>query len=99
MKNLIKTTPSLLVSNDEYRALKDGTTRTISLPLDKKILRYLPKAYEDATGTVLVFPVKECPTAFRFRTLGEKEQFSRRVFNIMAYKMEDGSEIVKIRFK
>lgn len=90
--------PSILVTDEEFAALSDGTSHLYTMPLTKKNIRMLPKAYEDATGTVLIFPMKESPKVFSFRTKGGA--FCRRnVQNIMAYKMEDGSEIIKVRLK
>ena len=98
MKNP-RNNPSFLVSDEEFAGLRDGSSHLFTMPLNEKNLRCLPKAYEDATGTVLIFPKKECPKTFSFRTKKGKETCSREVVNIMAYKMEDGSEIIKVRLK
>ena len=98
MKDLTKLKPGFLVSDEEFKALKDGTSHLFTIPLNKKNIQFLPLAYEDTTGTVLVFPMDESPKVFRFRTKG-KESCEREAVNIMAYKQEDGSEIIKIRLK
>ena len=97
MKDLRKTVPSILVTEEEFASLCEPTTHLYKMPLNKKNLRILPKAYADATGTILIFPVKECPKTFRTKT--SKETVRREVMNIMAYKQEDGSEIIKVRLK
>lgn len=99
MKDLRKTKPNFLVSDEEYVKLRDGSSHLFTMPLNEKNLRFLPQAYEDATGTVLIFPKKECPKEFSFRTKTSRGSCSREVVNIMAYKMEDGSEIIKVRLK
>lgn len=99
MKDLRKTVPSILVTEEEFASLREPTTHLYKMPLNKKNLRILPKAYADATGTILIFPVKECPKTFSFRTKTSKETVRREVMNIMAYKQEDGSEIIKVRLK
>lgn len=99
MKDLRKTKPSFLVSDEEFAALRDGTSHLFTMPLNEKNLRCLPRAYADATGTVLIFPKKECPKEFSFRTNKSRGSVTREVVNIMAYKMEDGSEIIKVRLK
>lgn len=99
MKDLRKTKPSILVSDEVFAGLKDGSSHLFTMPLNEKNLKFLPKAYEDATGTVLIFPKKECPPAFSFRTKTSRGSVTREVVNIMAYKMEDGSEIIKVRLK
>ena len=91
--------PSILVTDEEFASLRDGTSHAYTMPLNEKNLRFLPKAYADATGTILIFPKKECPKEFSFRTKKGKETCTREVMNIMAYKMEDGSEIIKVRLK
>jgi len=90
--------PSILVTNEEFAPLSDGTSHLYTMPLNRKNLRYLPQAYEDATGTVLIFPMRESPKEFQFRTKGG-DFCRRKVQNIMAYKMDDGSEIIKVRLK
>ena len=99
MKDLRKTKPSFLVSDEEFIGLRDGTSHLFTRPLNEKNLRFLPPAYEDATGTVLIFPKKECPKEFSFRTKTSRGSCTREVVNVMAYKMEDGSEIIKVRLK
>ena len=99
MKDLRKTRPSILVSDEVFASIKDGTSHLFEMPLNEKNLRFLPQAYEDATGTVLVFPKNECPKEFSFRTKTSRGSVTREVVNIMAYKMEDGSEIIKIRLR
>ena len=99
MKAPRKTKPSILVSDEVFAELRDGTSRLFTMPLNEKNLRFLPQAYEDATGTVLIFPKKECPKEFSFRTKTSRGSCTREVVNIMAYKMEDGSEIIKVRLK
>lgn len=99
MKDHRKTKPSILVSDEEFAGLKDGTSHLFTMPLNEKNLKHLPQAYEDATGTVLIFPKKECPAEFSFRTKTSRGSVTREVVNIMAYKMEDGSEIIKVRLK
>jgi len=99
MKDLRKTTPSFLVPPEEFTALRDGTTHVFKMPLNKKNLRFLPKAYEDAVGTMLIFPRRECPNEFSFHTRGSRETCRREVMNVIAYKEEDGSEIIKVRLK
>lgn len=94
-----KSKPSFLVSDDEFVGLKDGTSHLFTMPLNEKNLKFLPQAYEDCTGTVLIFPMNECPREFSFRTKKSRESCTREVQNIMAYKMEDGSEIIKVRLK
>ena len=99
MKDLRKTKPNFLVSDEEFAGLRDGTSHLYTMPLNEKNLRFLPQAYADATGTVLIFPKKECPKEFSFRTKTSRGSVTREVMNIMAYKMEDGSEIIKVRLK
>lgn len=99
MKDLRKTIPSILVSEEEFASLCDPQTHLYKMPLNEKNLRILPKAYPDATGTILIFPVKDCPKQLSFRTRESKLTVRRDVLNIMAYKMEDGSEIIKVRMK
>ena len=99
MKDLRKTKPSFLVSDEEFIGLRDGTSHLFTMPLNEKNLRFLPPAYEDAPGTVLIFPKKECPKEFSFRTKTSRGSCTREVVNVMAYKMEDGSEIIKVRLK
>lgn len=99
MKNLRNDKPNILVSDEEFVSLRDGTSHLYTMPLNEKNLRFLPPAYEDATGTVLIFPKKECPKEFAFRTKKSRGTCTREVMNIMAYKMEDGSEIIKVRLK
>lgn len=99
MKDLRKTKPSFLVSDEEFIGLRDGTSHLFTMPLNEKNLRFLPPAYEDATGTVLIFPKRECPKEFSFRTKTSRGSCTREVVNVMAYKMEDGSEIIKVRLK
>lgn len=98
MKDLRKTKPSILVSDEEFKAIREGS-HVFTMPLNEKNLRFLPQAYADATGTVLIFPKKECPREFSFRTKTSRGSCTREVMNIMAYKMEDGSEIIKIHLK
>lgn len=99
MKDLRKTKPNFLVSDEEFAGLRDGSSHLFTMPLNEKNLRFLPPAYEDATGTILIFPKKESPREFLFRTKRNGEICTREVVNIMAYKMEDGSEIIKVRLK
>lgn len=99
MKDLRKSRPNFLVSEEEFAGLRDGTTRVFTMPLNEKNLSFLPKAYEDAVGTILIFPKKECPREFSFRTKKSRGSCVREVVNIMAYKMDDGSEIIKVRLK
>ena len=99
MKDLRKTKPNFLVSEEEFAGLRDGSSHLFTMPLNEKNLRCLPQAYEDATGTILIFPKKECPKVFSFRTKKSRGSCTREVVNIMAYKMEDGSEIIKVRLK
>lgn len=99
MKDLRKTKPSFIVSPEEFAELRDGTSHLFKMPLNKKNLRFLPPAYEDATHTILIFPTRECPSEFSFRTKEGKETCRREVVNVMAYKEEDGSEIIKVRLK
>ena len=98
MKDLRKSKPSILVSDEEFASIRDGA-HTYTMPLNEKNLRFLPKAYEDATGTILIFPKKECPREFSFRSKRSRGSCTREVVNVMAYKMEDGSEIIKIHLK
>lgn len=93
-----RTRRSVLVTDEEFAAIKDGA-HLFTMPLNEKNLRLFPKAYEDATGTVLIFPRKECPDELSFRTKAGKRPCIREVVNVMAYKMEDGSEVIKIRMK
>jgi len=99
MKDLRKTKPSFLVSDEVFAGLRDGTSHLFTMPLNEKNLRCLPKAYADVTNTVLIFPKKECPKEFSFRTKTSRGSVTREVVNIMAYKQEDGSEIIKVRLK
>jgi len=98
MKDLRKSKPSILVSDEEFASIRDGA-HTYTMPLNEKNLRFLPKAYADATGKILIFPKKECPREFSFRSKKSRGSCTREVVNIMAYKMEDGSEIIKIHLK
>ena len=91
--------PNILVSEEEFASLRDGSTHLYTMPLNKKNLRFLPPAYPDCTGTILIFPMKECPKEISFRTRANKETCHRKVMNIMAYKLGDGSEVIKIRLK
>lgn len=99
MKDLRKTKPNFLVSDEEFAGLRDGSSHLFTMPLNEKNLRFLPPAYEDVTGTILIFPKKESPREFSFRTKKKGETCTREVVNIMAYKMEDGSEVIKVRLK
>ena len=99
MKDYRNLRPSFLVPMEKFIALRDRNSHVFETPLTKNVLKYLPPAYESAVGTILVFPSKECPKKFYFRTKECKEKCSRDVMNIMAYKLEDGSEIIKVRFK
>ena len=90
--------PTFLVSSEEFNALSDGTAHLFTMPLNKKNLRFLPAAYADSTGTVLIFPARECPKELRFKTK-DGGFCKREVLNIMAYKENDGSEIIKVRLK
>jgi hypothetical protein len=98
MKDLRKSKPNILVSDEEFASIRDGA-HTYTMPLNEKNLRFLPKAYADATGTILIFPKKECPREFSFRSKRSRGSCTREVVNVMAYKMEDGSEIIKIHLK
>lgn len=99
MKDIRKSVPSILVTEEEFASLRDGKTHLYQMPLNERSLRFLPKAYPDSTGTVLIFPVKECPKEFSFRTKNGRDTCRRSVQNIMAYKLGDGSEIIKVRLK
>lgn len=99
IKDYRKLRPSFLVPMEKFVALRDHDSHLFETPLNKAILRFLPPAYESSVGTILVFPSKECPKTFRFRVRESDETCSREVMSIMAYKEEDGSEIVKVRLK
>ena len=94
-----KIKPTFVVPPEEFAALRDGTSHLFQIPLTVENLSFLPPAYEDATGTMLIFPVKECPEEFRFRTEGSRKIVKRKVVNVIAYKEDDGSEIIKVRLK
>lgn len=98
-KDYRKLRPLFDVPEDKFTALRDRNSHLFETPLTKAVLKYLPPAYESSVGTILVFPSKECPKGVRFRSKESKEICSRDVLNIMAYKMEDGSEIIKVRLK
>ena len=44
MKDLRKTVPSILVSEEEFASLCDSKTHLYKMPLNEKNLRILPKA-------------------------------------------------------
>jgi len=94
-----KIRPTFTVPPEEFAALRDGTSHLFTMPLTVENLSFLPKAYEDATGMMLIFPVRECPKEFLFRTEGIRKAVRRKVVNIIAYKENDGSEIIKVRLK
>jgi len=94
-----KISPTFVVPQEEFNALRDGTSHLFQMPLTVQNLSFLPQAYEDATGMMLVFPVNECPKEFRFRTKDSRKTVKRKVVNIIAYKEDDGSEIIKVRLR
>lgn len=90
--------PNFIVDMEVFDGLRDGSSHLFTMPLNKKNLRFLPKAYADTTNTILIFPKSECPKEFSFQTM-DGQTCVRQVVNIMAYKQEDGSEIIKVRLK
>lgn len=99
MKDLRKRKPSIIVSEETLQGLKVGTIHLVEMPFTAKCLKFLPKGYPITDGRILVFPSKECPEVFSFRTKNHTETVHRETMNIMAYKNDDGSETLKIRLR
>lgn len=90
-----------MVSEEELAKLAIGELNMITRSMEDSddLLDFLPPALESADHTILVFPANECPDWIAFKANGVRPIVQRRLLNIMAYKMEDGSEILKIRLR
>ena len=100
MKENKKMEPMITVSDKVLGMLSIGMLYFIDVPIDSEIVDYLPPPYESSDHTILVFPAEECPEWVFFKSEGKKSPIiGRKIMNVMAYKEEDGSEYIRIRFK
>lgn len=84
---------------EEFVKRKYGNEHLYTMPVTEHNLSLFPAPYEDASGTILVFPASECPKHIVFKEKYGVLSFEREIVNVMAYKEEDGSEIIKVRLK
>lgn len=92
--------PLIIVSQEKLEMLSVGALHFIEIPLDEYIIGFLPPPYESADHTMLVFPAKECPEWIYFKVEGTKAPIiGRKILNAIAYKLENGNEIIKIHLK
>lgn len=94
----MKEIPEFIVTDEQFEGLANGQSHLYTMPLDENSFNILPPAYESADHTILVFPARECPDTFSFKTK-DGRRCERKVMNIMAYKLDDGTEIIKVRLK
>lgn len=101
MKNKRNSTLVISVSYADYKNIKSGNAHAYKTTLSKRLLRFLPTAYEDCTGTMLIFPKQECPKMISFKPRWRplEEPVVREIANVMAFKEEDMSETLRFLFK